>query len=310
MEQHVRLLALCRVKGVDWRFIAREAQKPDGLDRIYRGESSESSEDAQKTFRALEEAAGDLHKHQESIAGIVDQSAKAGHQLTTVLPGDQDYPATLRAIFNLPPFLFYRGEFRPIDARSVAVVGSRKASDDGLKRARQLARMLVEHSVTVVSGLARGIDTAAHQGAIAGNGRTIAVLGSGLNMVYPEENVELARDIEHSGVVVSQFFPDTPPHAYNFPRRNVVTSGISQGTCVVEATQTSGAKMQARLALQHGKRVFLMKSLVDQMPWASGYIKRGAISVESVGDVVRHLRAPESIVADARHAQIGLFDEF
>jgi DNA processing protein len=162
-----------------------------------------------------------------------------------------------------------------------------------------MAGLLAEAGVTVLSGLARGIDTAAHEEAIRRGGRTIAVLGSGLRKVYPPENVLLADRIEEQGAVVSQFWPDAPPASYNFPRRNVVTSGLGQGTIVIEASATSGAKMQARLALELGKKVFLLASLVAQMPWARSYVSRGAIPVEGVEDVLSHLRSREAVCDDA-----------
>jgi DNA protecting protein DprA len=158
-------------------------------------------------------------------------------------------PPTLRLIYNLPPFLFIRGAITDADLRSVAVVGIRTASADGISRAGQLARLLAGEDVTVVSGLARGIDTAAHTAALEAGGRTIAVIGTGINRYYPAENRALADQITKRGAVASQFWPDSPPTTYTFPRRNITMSGIAQGTVVIEASSTSGAKMQARLAL-------------------------------------------------------------
>ncbi len=209
---------------------------------------------------------------------------------------DDDYPANLRVIYNLPPFLFYRGRLQREDARSVAVVGTRDASEEGIERARKMASLLTQHEVTVLSGLARGIDTAAHEETLARGGRTIAVLGTGILCCYPKENSGLAERIVQSGALVSQFWPTQPPTSYSFPRRNVVTSGMSQGTVVIEASETSGAKMQARLALEHGKRVFLVSRLVTSEPWAQKYVaERGAIEIRSVEDVLTRLRSPEAI---------------
>jgi DNA processing protein len=200
----------------------------------------------------------------------------------------------LRTIYNLPPFLFYRGSLRPEDAFSVAVVGTRQASPEGVSRAERMARLLVEADVTVLSGLARGIDTVAHRACLEAGGRTIAVLGSGIRRVYPAENAELAERIAASGAVVSQFWPDAAPTSYTFPRRNVVTSGMSQGTVVIEASATSGAKMQARLAIEHGKQVFLLRSLVTEREWARRYLERPRVhEVSDVADILRLLRSPE-----------------
>lgn len=131
---------------------------------------------------------------------------------------DQEYPANLRLIPNLPPFLFYRGDLLDADALSVAVVGTRTASDDGLRRAARMSRLLAEHGVTVVSGLAKGIDMAAHEAARSSGGRTIAVLGTGITMCYPEQNRDLAEKITSGGALASQFWPSRPPRKDGFPR--------------------------------------------------------------------------------------------
>jgi DNA processing protein len=241
--------------------------------------------------RGLRQALEDLPLRETAAA--LTAWLETGIKLTTVL--DDDYPLNLRTISNLPPFLFYRGQLRADDAFSVAVVGTREPTSSGLAEARTMASLLADRGVTVLSGLARGIDTAAHEAALAAKGRTIAVLGSGLFNVYPPENRDLADRIANAGAVVSQFWPDAAPARYNFPRRNVVTSGLGQGTVVIEASATSGAKMQARLALEHGKRVFILHSLVESHAWAKTYVKRGAVDVRSVDDVVRRLRSVDSV---------------
>jgi DNA processing protein len=194
---------------------------------------------------------------------------------------------------DLPPFLFVRGDLGAEDDRAVAVVGTRSASADGLSRAGRMAAQLVQHKVTVVSGLARGIDTAAHESALAMGGRTIAVIGTGITRCYPPENADLAERITKSGAIVSQFWPTRQPGRDTFPRRNRVTSGISQGTVVIEASRTSGAKMQARLAHEHGKRVWLIRSLVTDQDWARRMVADGrAAEVASIDEVTRDLQNP------------------
>ena len=283
-DQHVHLLALCAIPGVSWHAIARGAQTPGGLERLLSGLGEVDTHIA----RAREE----IRRAQEQV----------GARLVTVL--DDAYPANLRLVFNLPPFLFVRGELRRDDAVAVAVVGARQASEAGLKRARQMARALVGSGVTVVSGLANGIDTAAHEEALERGGRTIAVLGTGILRTYPAENRELAERIAGQGALVSQFWPSQPPARHTFPRRNVVTSGLSQGTVVIEASSTSGAKMQARLALQHGKHAFLVTSLVTAQSWAQRYLSQypRAVQVASVAEVMRHLqsRAALESIAEGR----------
>ena len=291
MDQ-VDLLAMCRVPGISWHFVAREAQRPDGLGRLRSGRALEQSAEATRTLAALAAAAGDLAERQRVVEEMLASTESDGIRLTTVL--DDDYPTNLRTIYNLPPFLFYRGTLQPDDARSVAVVGPRAPSPEGFSRAERMARLLVEAGVTVLSGLARGIDTAAHGACLDAGGRTIAVLGSGIRRVYPPENAELADRIADNGAVVSQFWPDSAPATYTFPRRNVVTSGMSQGTVVIEASATSGAKMQARLAIEHGKQVFLLRSLVTEREWARRYLQRPRVhEVSDVPDILRLLRSPD-----------------
>jgi DNA processing protein len=288
MDQ-VDLLAMCRVPGVSWHFLAREAQRPEGLDRLRAGHAIEESSDATKSLASLGSAYDDLGERRHTVEAMLAAAEADGIQLTTVL--DEDYPVNLRTIFNLPPFLFYRGTLRPDDALSVAVVGTRQATAEGLSRAERMARLLVTAGVTVLSGLALGIDTAAHRAYLDAGGRTIAVLGSGIRRVYPAENEALAGQIAEHGAVVSQFWPDAHPASYTFPRRNVVTSGMSQGTVVIEASATSGAKMQARLAIEHGKQVFLLHSLVTEREWARRYLKRPRVhEVSDVADILRLLR--------------------
>lgn len=223
----------------------------------------------------------------EHFMEMLEDLADDGVRLVTVL--DEDYPTNLREIYNRPPFLFVRGQFAPADDRSVAVVGTRKASPEGVEQAKKLASELSTRSVTVLSGLALGIDTAAHEATLETKGRTVAVLGHGIkNEIYPRQNVGLAnRIVEEGGALVSQFWPTAPPTRYSFPMRNVVMSGLGIGTVVVEASGHSGAKMQARLCLEHGKRLFLVESLVLQENWARTYSQRpGAKVVTDVEDVI------------------------
>ena len=226
----------------------------------------------------------------ERYAELIREQAAAGAQCFTVL--DAAYPSNLRVIYNRPPFLFIRGEFRPEDSQAIAVVGTRAASEEGLAQARRLAAGLAEADVTVLSGLAKGIDAAAHRAALHGGGRTVAVMGTGITRRYPAQNRDLADEIERNGALISQFWPTAPPTRATFPMRNVVMSGMALGTVVIEASKTSGAKMQARLALEHGKLVFLVESLVLREQWARSYVeKRGAIAIGDVRDVLDRLIA-------------------
>lgn len=188
-----------------------------------------------------------------------------GMTLLTIL--DSAYPENLRAVHDRPPFILVSGRLERSDSRSVALVGARMASSRGLVQARAIAEHLVATGYVVASGLAAGIDTAGHTATLAAGGRTIAVIGTGLDRFYPPENRELQRRIAKQCAVISQFWPDSPPNRRSFPMRNAVMSGLALATVVVEASHTSGSRMQARLALAQGRPVFLLESLLDQ-DWA------------------------------------------
>jgi DNA processing protein len=255
--------------------------------------------DARDATLAEQVAKGTTKTMVENWTRVIERTLSDGQgtRLVTVL--DEDYPANLRRIYNRPPFLFVRGEVTEADARSVAVVGTRKASEKGRTLAREMAAALAEREVTVVSGLAAGIDSEAHQAALDAGGRTIAVMGTGIDRVYPKGNEALAKRIAEHGALLSQFWPGSPPKSSNFPIRNAVTSGMAIGTVVVEASSTSGAKMQARLALEHGKRLFLVRSLVMQEEWARRYAsRRGAVVVDGVDDVVKVLESERSAATE------------
>jgi len=299
-SNRLTLLALCAVKGASWHAIARAARRPEDLDALANGHSVERSTEAEKTAHLILAARDSLAEYIERAKREVEAAqARAGARLVTAL--DDDYPANLRLIYNPPPFLFVRGELRPDDPRSVAVVGTREASEAGLRRARKMAAALVAEGVTVVSGLARGIDTAAHEATLEESGRTIAVIGTGILRTYPSENRDLADEIARRGAVVSQFWPSQPPAKYTFPRRNVTMSGISQGTVVIEASRTSGAKLQARYAVDHGKLVFLVDSLVTDQPWAQKMLDthREVVRVKEPTEVIARLREPHDVQAVA-----------
>ncbi|MFF7545724.1 DNA-processing protein DprA [Streptomyces canus] len=311
-EQH-DLLTLCALRvddtSLDWSLLARGAQSPDGLAALLDGQLHEDSRVATKNRPLLQQAlAAGLDNARARVDDELTAARKAGARLVTVL--DEDYPANLRVIGNLPPFLFYRGELNQRDARSIAVVGTRQATEDGLRRAARMARELVDHDVVIASGLAKGIDAAAHQAALTAGGRTFAVMGTGIAApIYPAENRPLAKAILASGsALLSQFWPTSPPAKYTFPRRNVVTSGTTLGSVVIEASSTSGAKMQARLAAEHGKLVFLIASLADTQPWAKKMLDEDrAILVTASSDITDRLgRAADIQAAGQQRQQLAL----
>jgi DNA processing protein len=227
----------------------------------------------------------------------VERWREQGFELLTVL--DATYPENLRGVHDRPPLIFVAGRLIPADARALAVIGSRAASGAGVRTATDIATHLVEAGYTVFSGLAAGVDTAAHTAALGADGRTVAVIGTGLNRCYPPQNAALQREIAARHAVVSQFWPDAPPTRRSFPMRNAVMSGMTQATVVVEASETSGARLQARLALQHGRPVFLLESLLSQ-DWARQFAARPGTHVVrgpvEITDIVRRLTSPDTLV--------------
>jgi DNA processing protein len=221
-----------------------------------------------------------------------------GLRIPTVL--DRGYPENLRAVHDRPPLVFVAGRLQPGDGRSVALIGSRRASAEGLARARVTAHDLIDAGFAVVSGLAAGIDTAAHTAALERGGRTLAVIGTGLDHCYPAENRGLQRRIAADGGVVSQFWPETPASRHRFPMRNAVMSGLALATVVIEASQHSGVRTLVRAALAHGRPVLLHESLLA-LDWARDCAGRGGVYVVGgtgeVLEVVERLASPEPLVA-------------
>jgi DNA processing protein len=209
----------------------------------------------------------------------------------SIVLGDASYPANLREISTPPTRLYVRGALRDVDALAVAIVGSRAATSYGLAAAERLAAELAARGITVVSGLARGIDSAAHRGALRAGGRTIAVLGSGVDVIYPPENRRLAREVESHGAVLSQFAPGTRPLAGHFPARNRVIAGLSLGVVVVEAAERSGSLITAGLAGELGREVMAVPGPVTsaQSVGAHRLIQDGAALVTSGEDVIGQL---------------------
>jgi DNA processing protein len=191
--------------------------------------------------------------------------------------------------YDYPPFLYVRGTLAADDSLSVAIVGSRLASVYGRFTSEKLSRELAMQGVTIVSGLARGIDAAAHRGALAAKGRTIAVLGAGIDIIYPPQNEELAdRIINNNGAVVTEFSIGTPPNAPNFPSRNRIISGISYGVVVVEAGEKSGSLITARIAAEQGRSVFAVPGEIASAGsrGVNHLIKQGATLIENIDDIL------------------------
>jgi DNA processing protein len=263
--------------------------------------------------RGLREVEGIAHKTVSEILSFSDTDAFADAQLELcaslpafiICQDDPEYPPLLRQLIDAPPLLFVRGSLLPQDARAVAIVGSRAASYYGKRMAETLGRDLASRGYTVVSGMARGIDTAGHEGALAANGRTIAVLGCGVDVCYPPENVKLRDRIIQHGAVISEYPFGTEPLAGHFPSRNRIITGMSLGTVAVEAREDSGVFSSVRWALDQGREVFAVPGPVTSATsrGTNKLIKQGAKLVQTVDDILEELthaavpEAPAAVVA-------------
>lgn len=266
-EEHVALVALLRTlkKGQRWASVTEAILDTLSAVDVWEDKVGEALLPNPELSAAYEQAAAD-----------VAAWAEAGYRMLGIL--DADYPARLREIHQAPPFLFAVGDVLPDDP-AIAVVGSRKASDRGLNIAASLATALANEGVTVLSGLAAGIDASAHTAALKAGGRTVAIIGTGINRQYPAANRALQEEIAEKGLVLSQFWPDAPPQQHNFLMRNAVMSGYGRATVVVEASEKSGARAQARMAVEHGRPVILTDQVVKGNEWAKVLVGRPGVYV-------------------------------
>lgn len=226
--------------------------------------------------------------------------------VTLLIEGEEDYPTRLAEIPDPPGVLFLRGELLPQDALAVAIVGTRNPTPYGERQAERLAYHLARQGVTIVSGLAYGVDVAAHRGALAAGGRTLAVLGSGLSRIYPPEHEPLARDLVGQGALLSECWCEAAPRAHAFPQRNRIISGLSLGVLVVEAPKSSGALGTAAMAMEQGRELFAVPGRVDS-PNSAGchrLIRDGATLVESAEDILESLGPLPVPATDEQGAEV------
>ena len=231
---------------------------------------------------------------EQCAAEVMAKLKKAGiHQFGLRIHHAGDYPAKLRDARHPVELLYYRGAWEITETRCVAVVGSREASPDGIRRAERLARELVDRGFTVVSGLAKGVDSAAHRGAIARGGRTISVVGTPLGSCYPKENADLQEEIARDHLLISQvpvlrYAKQAPQHnRLFFPERNVTMSALTEGTIIVEASDTSGTLTQARAALHQGRKLFILDNCFQRtdITWPARFEAEGAVRVKTPDDI-------------------------
>lgn len=218
---------------------------------------------------------------------------------------DQAYPELLRNIHNPPVLLYVKGDPTLLGYAGLGIVGARAATSYGLKIAEDFAFLLAERGLTVFSGLALGIDTAAHQGALKAKGKTVAVLGNGLDIVYPSQNIKLFDKIAAKGALVSEYPLGTKPDGFRFPARNRIISGLSLGVLVTEAAQRSGSLITANLALEQGREVFAVPGRIDSAKSAGAHrlVQEGAKLVHTVGDILEELQLDEERPAGESYIQ-------
>lgn len=241
----------------------------------------------------------------EAVERALDWAAQPQRFIITL--ADEGYPRPLLEIPDPPPLLYARGQLQLLQRSAIAIVGSRNATAQGERNAEEFAKALSSAGLTVVSGLALGIDAAAHRGGLAAQGSTIAVLGTGIDLVYPQRNATLAAQIGEHGLLLSEFPLGTPAAAHNFPKRNRLISGLTRGCLVIEAAVASGSLITARLAAEQGREVFAVPGSIHS-PLSKGchaLIKSGAKLVETAEDVLSEfsgLRATAS--ADVANAAV------
>jgi DNA processing protein len=304
-EERLDWLALRMAPGLGARTIVRLLERygsPQGILRAARSEL-----EAQGVAGSVAQSLSSGCSYED--AALQQQKLEqSGAEL--IVFADPRYPAPLKQIFDPPPVLFVRGRPELLGSLTLAVVGTRRPTPYGLAVTERLSGDLARAGLVIASGMARGIDTAAHRGALAVEGKTMAVLGCGVDLVYPAENRKLAAQIAERGLLVSEFPMGAPPYPQNFPIRNRVISGVSLGVLVVEGAQYSGSSITARLALEQGREVFAVPgSIVSRMSWGPNLlIKQGAKLVQDWNDVIVEL-APEHRRELAARAQGRLFEE-
>lgn len=245
-------------------------------------------------------------KDWDQILRQFDEIEKTGIHIVTCL--DEFYPPNLLNIYDRPAFLYVLGHLEKEDI-PIAIVGSRNASPYGKYTTERLSRELAQKGITIVSGMARGIDSSAHRGALSAQGRTIAVLGSGLDVIYPPENKKLFAAISQNGAVVSEFPLGTQPLPYHFPARNRIISGLSYGVLVVEAGEKSGSLITAKLAMEQGRDVFAIPGAIDSAfsRGTNSLIKQGAKLIENIDDILEDI-IPQLEISSTRPGSRNLED--
>lgn len=288
-DQHLaaalRLAALPAISNQAKCQILAQLQEPEALADLPQAIAEKIAGPASQALANWH--AGFDEKHMAQRLGLLEQ-----HQIHLLLHNDPAYPAQLKQLADAPPVLFYQGNPELLSGPQLAMVGSRRATPAGLKNAQAFAAEFADSGLTITSGLAAGIDTAAHRGALGRLGTTIAVVATGLDEVYPRSNISLARAIAENGCIISEFLPGTPARRAHFPQRNRLISGLALGVLVVEADTRSGSLITARLAGEQGREIFAIPGSIHS-PTSRGchqLIKQGAMLVETTSDVLSELK--------------------
>jgi DNA processing protein len=267
-----------------WRLIAEQLRDGVAPDEILQQHSMDCAKRAEPPGRCR-----DLSSIRARAADAAERAARL--RLDAIAWRDPAYPPALAAIVDPPPVLWVRGQRGALDAPGVAIVGSRAGSPYALAVAERLAADLARQGVAIISGLARGVDSAAHRGALAVGGTTIGVLGSGADIIYPREHERLAGEIAERGAVISELIPGTPPHPRFFPQRNRIISGLSRAVVVIEAGEKSGSLITARCALEQGRDVLAVPGNILNGRNRGGHalLRDGAKIVETADDILEEL---------------------
>lgn len=283
-------LALTSLPGLGCTLIKRLAEQAGGPGELLRHGArtaavsgvgprlAETLADRRQIAAARQQAKRELERLRQSAVFLLSLSSS-------------EYPEALRAIPDPPPLLYWRGDLSLLNNPAVAIIGSRAATDYGRRVASRLAAELAELGVTIVSGAAYGIDAAAHHGALRAGGGTAAVLGCGVDVVYPRTHADLFRHIAEQGLLLSEYPLGTPPEGFRFPARNRIISGLVKGVVVVEAAEKSGSLITARLALDQGREVFAVPGRIDSLKSAGSHrlIQQGAHLVQTAADILEGL---------------------
>ncbi len=287
MENLIYILGLRSISGVGNRLAERILEQVSSPKEIF----SLSEKDLLGIEGVRKETARSIINFSgwEVVEKNIENAKRYGFHIYTI--HDENYPKNLLKIYEKPTAIYVFGEITDEDENAVAIVGSRRCNNYGKSIAKQLSNELASHGLTVVSGMARGIDSISHKAAIEEGGRTIAVMGSGLDRIYPPENSKLYKLISQNGAVISEFPMGTPPEAQNFPQRNRVISGLSKGVVIVQAGRKSGSLITANFALEQNREVFAVPgNLGNKLSEGANFlIKRGAKLIENVEDILEEL---------------------